>query len=237
MQLNIKLLLTLLMPYDKNSPKGMGKPMKRNSIPLILFLLMIPLFLMGQNKVILLNGESKSYSALSIEKESITIKNDGVNTSLKKSNLLCVVPAKKASFTFLENNGKKLGIKKKDIQNNYQGTDLVKILAYKYYNSEQEAEQIYQLNPIDNITEEEFIVIFDQTQKDILGRTIVSTVVGIVAATAALILGLSSFISTKRDLDALNSLSYQDDISRGIDLSSRNHAIYNQGMLACTASP
>ena len=83
----------------------------------------------GQNRVLLLNGESLDYSSIDIEKEKILVELAGETKSIEKSSILCVVPEKKASFTFLEKNNKKIVFRKKDIQHTFQGTDVVRIVA------------------------------------------------------------------------------------------------------------
>lgn len=198
---------------------------KVNSLIFLMFVIIS--FTLGQNRVLLLNGESLDYSSIDIEKERILVELEGGTKSIEKSSILCVAPETKASFTFLEKNNKKIVFRKKDIQHTFQGTDVARIVAYKFYNSEFGAEELYQHNQDESISKEEFIIIFDETQKKILGRTIVSAALG----TLALVIGIVSLTSTLRDVQQLQDMSFNEPLKMGIphqgwtfDLPVVNHS-------------
>ncbi|MCD4711286.1 MAG: hypothetical protein K8R52_10605 [Bacteroidales bacterium] len=199
-------MVQLSKPYDEKIPRAWVKLMINKAYSLIFFMVIICTSTLGQNRVLFLNGDSLNYSSIDIEKEAIVVESGGEAQSIDKSSILCVVPEKKASFTFLEKNNKKIVFRKKDIQHSYQGTDVVRIIAYKFYNSEFDAEGLFQYNQDESITKEEFVLIFDETQKKILNRTIVT----IVAGTAALLIGVASLISTLSDVQQLQEMSFNE---------------------------
>lgn len=188
----------------KQVPRAWAKFMHKNLSFLVVVLLLISINLSGQSKVMLLDGQTMYYSDMDIEKESVILRWERESSSVLKSSILCVIPEnKKSGYTFMEKNNKKILFGRKLIQNNYQGGDVVKMLGAKYYKSGNAAERIYQLYPVDGVSREAFIAIFNETQKKIKTNTII----GIVASTVALIIGVASLMNS---MNQMGMYSYHD---------------------------
>lgn len=114
----------------------------------------------GQNKILMVNGESTNASSIdgrSTKKGStINLVVDGENKSIPKNNILCVIPDGKKGYTFYSRNNVRTKIPKKDIKNNYQGTDIPNLYAHKYFKSKSDVEKLYKLNSGISLTFDEF---------------------------------------------------------------------------------
>lgn len=157
----------------------------------------------AQNKVLLTDGTSLRPNSIEVEKESVILNIEGERQSISKEKILCVIPEGKTGYTFHQRKNKKLKIKKKDIYYNYEGTDVPRLFAYKYFKTSFDTAQLYRLNPNNTLPEEEFNKVFNQQQKTLNSRLTVSYV----AAGVAFLVGLGSFLATMRDV---NSLSYNN---------------------------
>ena len=157
----------------------------------------------AQNKVLLTNGTSLNSNSIVVEKESVKLDIDGEPQSFGKNEILCIVPEGKTGYTFSARNNKKMKIKKKDIYYDYEGTDIARLFGYKYFKTPFDIAQLYRLNMNNTLSEEEFKNIFNAQQKTLKSRSTIS----LVAAGAALLIGLSSLLITMKDV---NSLSYNN---------------------------
>ncbi|MEZ5195454.1 MAG: hypothetical protein R2764_03370 [Bacteroidales bacterium] len=135
----------------------------------------------GQNKIMMVNGETTNASSIdgrSTKKGStISLVVDGENKSIPKNNILCVIPEGKKGFTFSSRNNVKANIPKKDIKNNYQGTDIPHLYAHKYFKSKLGVEDLYKLNPGMNLSFDDFeSAYYEQEQRLRTRNTINKTV-------------------------------------------------------------
>lgn len=151
----------------------------------------------------LLEGEPLLYSEMDIQKATVVLRWSGKTTNVEKSNILCVIPEnKKSGYTFMVRNNKKMMFGRKFIQNNYQGEDVVKMLAAKHYKSDVAAELVHQQHPVEGVSREGFIALFNETQKKITSSTIVS----LTLASVALILGIVSLMSTLNEMQMYSQI-------------------------------
>ena len=144
--------------------------MKTKVISLIILAMFCNVFSFGQYKVLLENGKSIDVSSLHIVNERVAL---STGQMIDKSDILCIIPEEGRSYTFLKKNDKKTKIQKRDIKNEYQGTDKAKIFAYKYSGVEQNVGQLYVLNSDNSLTEDEFKLAFTQQQGKITIRKVV----------------------------------------------------------------
>ncbi len=157
----------------------------------------------GQNNVLLVNGNSLNASSVKIETGSVALIVGGESRSIPKTDILCIIPAGKKGYTFLQKNNKKVKILKRDITNNYQGKDIARLFAYKYYKMKTDVTQIYDLNLHKDLTVAEFESAYSRQQQKIRSRATTSTILSVVV----MILSVSIIVSTLNDY---NSLSYID---------------------------
>ncbi len=129
----------------------------------------------GQYKVLLTENKSIKASDIEINDGSVVLTRDNNRQTFKKEDVLCIIPDAGKSFTFLERNGKKMKILKRDLDNNFQGEDIARLLAYKYYKSDVDIGQLYSAFPGAGLTMDEFEATFAGQQKKFKKRKIVST--------------------------------------------------------------
>lgn len=149
-------------------------------------------FSFGQYKILLAENKAVEALAIEIEDELIIVSTESGKQVVDKTDVLCVIPESGKSFTFRENNNKKMKILKRDIENGYQGTDRARIFAYKYYKSGADIGKLYLLNSDDDLTEEEFKSAYNKQRKQFKKRTIISASL----AGFAFVIGATTFIST-----------------------------------------
>lgn len=155
----------------------------------------------AQTKVLTTDGKTLNTTSIKSTDNSVILTSAGENKTLSKADILAVVPENGRSYTFKIKNGKKLKIKSKDIYNNYEGADRPRIFAYKYLGSDPNAGQLYVLNSDSELSEVQFKSLFNEQQKKLKTRGIVSMGLAVVA----LILGAASLSSS---LSQANALSY-----------------------------
>jgi hypothetical protein len=170
----------------------------------------------------LTNGSSINANSVSVEKETVVLKVDGTEQVIKKDEILCVIPDGKKGFTFSEKNNKKIKISKKDIYNAYEGTDIPRVFAYKYYKTPYASDQIYNLYGSSQISKDDFIKIFDEQKKTLKNRETISMVAGAVA----LLIGLSSFLSTMNELNSLSNNNLDIISPDVIDIENNTNFVY-----------
>jgi hypothetical protein len=179
---------------------------------LCLFILGIALngFLFGQNKVLLEDGSSMSYSQISISSDLVKISVNGETKSLNKTDILCIIPEKGKSFTFRKTNNMKFKIAKKDLKNDFEGSDIPRLFAYKYYKSNTDVNTLYNLFQDTKLSQIDFEGYYKTQQQKIRSRATTGTVIGVVILAIA-VGGLIRTISTA------NSLSYNPSECPGIN--------------------
>ncbi len=170
-------------------------------ISLFLFGVILNVFALGQYNVSLLNGKSIKASSVEEQKEVVQLTVDSEVKSVKKSDVLIVVPESGKSYTFLNKNNKKIKIPKKDIKEDYEGGDVARIFAYKYLKGDSEVKQLYSLYSGDQLTEEEFALEFNKQQKKIRKRMI--TVWSL--AGFGFIIGVTALISSLNTASAIST--------------------------------
>jgi hypothetical protein len=121
----------------------------------------------AQTKVLTTDGETLIASAIETNKWDIDLTINGETQNILKSNVFAVVPPGKKSFTYTIKKGKKWMLRKKDVRNNYQGTDRPRIYVYKYFGTKTDPEQIYVDNSESGVTLEEFTRIYKEQQQKI----------------------------------------------------------------------
>ena len=196
----------------------MGKNlMKVKIISLVIFAMFCNVFSFGQYNVLLVNGKSLNTSSIKVKKELIVLTADGEEQSIAKEDILCVIPELGRSYSYRKKNNKKIKILKRDIVNKYEGTDIVKLFAYKYYGSTIDIGQLYLLNSDKSPSEEEFKNVFDKQQQKIRSRTIISTTVSVIV----LIIVVPMFIRTLNDVNSLsnNNLDLKDSNKPHLELN------------------
>ena len=167
--------------------------MKTNIISLIIIGLFCNVFSFGQGKVLLENGSYVNMSSIEINGESVTLTTDNKETQkITKAELLVVLPEGEKPYAFLQKNDKKIKFKKDAISKYYQGVDIARLFAYKYYKGIYDVGELYQKNPGYTFSEEEFKNVFDEEQRSLKKRSNISMGVGI----GALVIGSALFIST-----------------------------------------
>lgn len=157
----------------------------------------------AQTKVLTTGGRTFTTPNVAISDESISFAADGKNQTILKNNVLAVVPEGKSAYTFRVKNGKKQTIKKKDMHNNYTGSDKPRMFAYKYMGTESNVSKLYVLNADASMNQDQFKNIFNEQQKKFKTRNVVA----IGAAVLALGVGAASLASANKDASNLqNSL-------------------------------
>lgn len=149
-----------------------------------------------------MNGIVLNSSSIDIDDETVQLEINGSQQNLPVSEVLCLIPDGKPAYTFLIKNNKKFKINPKDIVNNYEGPDLVRLAAYKYYGSDVNIQQIYLDFPDKSISQTDFESLYNEQKKIIRDRVTRSTISSASAASVALIIGASSFLSTMNDLNS-----------------------------------
>ena len=157
--------------------------MKLKTYYFTFFILFCSTLSFAQTKVLTTDGRALVATSVQTNSNNIVATVAGENQTISKSNVLVVVPEGKKGYTFRIKNGKKLKLLKRDIHNNFQGTDIPRMYGYKYLGAKGDFEQIYITNSDTSIPFEEFKTIFKKQQKKIRSRTI-----GSVCASALLIL-------------------------------------------------
>jgi len=176
--------------------------MKKLNIVILTFLF-LSTYCLSQNTIKLINGESVSASSIEYSKNSDICKLNG-SEDIAKDQILCIIPDGKAAFTFHHKKNRKYKIAKRDIENNYNDKDLAKVYAYKYYKSEKSINELFNLNPNNSLSEEEFTELFNKQHKKIKGRTTTTITLCIVA----FVVGLGSLLSSLEDKDTLDGYSH-----------------------------
>lgn len=180
--------------------------MKKQFLSLLIFTLFSTLLAFGQNKVLLVNGESLDATTFKSETESVSVTVNSETKTIPKSEILCIIPAGKKGYTFSLKNNKKLKILGRDISNNYKGADKARIFAYKYHRSTANVGELYKLNSDSNLSEEEFRIIFNTMQRKIKSRGTTGLIISIVA----LAIVIPVFISTLSDAQAVSYNNIDD---------------------------
>ncbi len=170
--------------------------MKRISI-ICFFMIACISYSFAQYKVLTTKGNSIKASGIEIRDQTVDLTTSGGDQTIDKTDILCVIPESGKTFTFREKNNKKMKILKKDLENNYKGSDIARIFAYKYYKSNPDIGQLYQLYPEAGLTESEFEAAFIKQQKKFKKRTIVS----------ASILGFTLIITSAVFITTVNEAS------------------------------
>ena len=137
--------------------------MKTKVIHLIIIGLFCNGFSYGQSKVLLENGSFINMSSIEISDESVTLLVDNETQTITKEELLCVFPEGKKPYAFRQKTDKKLKFKKKIISKNFQGVDIARLFAYKYYNNERGYQiigELYNKKSESSFSEEEFERVF-----------------------------------------------------------------------------
>lgn len=214
----------------KQVPKAWAKSMKTKVISLIIIGLLCNSFSYGQTKVLLENGSILNVSAVVIEDESIIINADNETKSISKSEVLCIIPEKKKAYTFRQKTNKKFKIRKKDIANNYQGEDLARVYAYKYYNNVKGYEiigDLYKKNLESKLSEEEFNIIFREQHKKITKGVIT----GWIVSGVVFVISLNLMFSILNDIDqySYNNLDVIESNNQYLEIN--NVKFYNNYLL------
>lgn len=194
-------LIKGLLLYDQNKSQGHGHYLMKKAFYLFILGITLSILSFGQNKVLLENGSSMSFSHMSFDRDLINIDVNGERRSINKTDILCIIPEKGKSYTFRKTNNMKFKIAKKDIKADYQGADIARIFAYKYYKSKTEASELYKLYSGINITQFDFESYYHAQQQKIRSRATTSTVIAVVI----LAISVGNLI---RVLGEVNSLSY-----------------------------
>ncbi len=182
-------------------PRAWAGKMKKVILNLVIVMMFASILSIGQNNVLLVNGNSLNASSVKIETGSVALIVGGESRSIPKTDILCIIPAGKKGYTFLQKNNKKVKILKRDITNNYQGKDIARLFAYKYYKMKTDVTQIYDLNLHKDLTVAEFESAFSRQQQKIRSRATTSTIL----STVLLIIVVAELVST---IGQANSLSY-----------------------------
>lgn len=158
----------------------------KNLTIIIISAVLISTLSFGQNKIIMVNGETTNASSIdgrSTKKGStISLVVDGENKSIPKNNILCVIPEGKKGFTFSSRNNVKSKIPQKDIKNNFQGTDIPHLYAHKYFKSKLGVEDLYKLNPGINLTFNDFESAYYEQQQKLRTRNTINKTVSTVSS-------------------------------------------------------
>lgn len=170
---------------------------------LVVIGLFFNVLLFGQNKVMLTNGTIYNSSSIDVNKETVQLNVDGQTLSVTTKEILYIIPEGKAAYTFWEKNNKKMKISKKDIYYDFEGTDIARIFAYKYYKTPYDINQLYSLNPNTKLLKEDFTNVFNEQQKTFKKRG----TIGWIASGVVLLIGLGVFVGAMNDL---NSISYNN---------------------------
>ena len=148
--------------------------MKIKIYGLTFFILFCSIQSFAQTKVITTDGRTLNVTSVQTNDNNIVTTVAGENQTISKSNVLVVVPEGKKGYTYRAQNGKKLKIRKRDINNNYQGKDIPRIYAYKYLGTQGDIHKIYITNSDTSLSFEEFKTIFNKQQKKLRTGNIVS---------------------------------------------------------------
>ncbi len=172
--------------------------MKLKVVNLIIVLVFCNVLSYGQFTVLLVNGKSLNSSSISIKDDPVSLVVDNESQSVSKTEILCIIPEGKKSYTFSSRNNKKVKIKKRFISNDYQGTDIARIFAFKYYKNTDDPGELYRANSASTISEEEFIYAFNKQHKKITtgkvaGIVILSISVGMLVTTVNEIISLNNY--------------------------------------------
>jgi len=186
-----------------NKSQRHGQKFMKKTILMIITGIICTLLSYGQNKVLLENGNSVVYSAISIENERVKVYVNGETQFFKKADILCIVPKKGKSYSFREKDNRKTKISKKDIKHDYQGSDIPRLFAYKYYKSKTDVNTLY--NKYQNITLSQFDFegYYKTQQKKIRSRATTGTIIGVVI----LAISVGGLIRT---ISNANEVSYND---------------------------
>jgi len=139
----------------------------------------------GQNKVLLENGNSVVYSNISIENDRIKVYVNGETQYFNKTDILCIIPERGKSYTFRKKDNRKIKIAGKDIKNDYQGSDIPSLFAYKYYKSNTDVSALYKLFQDTEMTQFDFEGYYKTQQKRIRSRATTSTIIAVVVLAIA----------------------------------------------------
>jgi len=138
------------------------------------FILFCSTLSLAQTKVLTTDGRALLATSVQANNNNIVATVAGENQTILKSNVLVVVPEGKKGYTFRIKNGQKLKIRKRDINNNYQGKDIPRIYAYKYLGIRGDVNKIYSTNSDTSLSFEEFKTIFNKQQQKMRTGNIVS---------------------------------------------------------------
>ncbi len=163
--------------------------MKTKVIHLIIAGLFCNVYSYGQSKVLLENGSFINMSSIEIDDKSVTLIVDNETQTISKEELLCVFPEGTKPYAFRQKNDTKSKLKKKIISNNFQGVDIAKLFAYKYYNNERGYQiigELYKKNSESPFSEEEFERVFREQHRQITKSKVTGYIVGGLAISIAL---------------------------------------------------
>jgi hypothetical protein len=184
------------MPNDLISPKGMGiKMMKTRIIPLIISGMLFNVFIYGQVRICLTNGQSINNVKMEIGQNAAVLIKDSLPKTIAMKDILYIIGGDGNCYTYKIKNDRKMKIRKSLICDNYLGTDRARIFAAKYDGTRPDVKELYILNSDENISEADFTKAFTAQQKKY------SRAKGI--AFSSFILSLGAFIAA---LSQLNSI-------------------------------
>ncbi|MCD4697831.1 MAG: hypothetical protein K8S16_16520 [Bacteroidales bacterium] len=178
------------------------------------------ILLFGQSKLLLENGSFVIFTHISIDSEQVKVNVNGETRLFSKTDILCIIPERGKSYTFRKKNNIKFKIAPKDIKNNYNGADIPRLFAYKYYKSNTDVSEVYKLFQDTKLSLFNFESYYNAQQQKIRSRATTATVLSVVL----LAIAVGGFIRT---LNTANSLSYNHiDVPNTYDLEMNNNAIW-----------
>jgi len=160
--------------------------MKTKILILTFLSLSLCLISLGQNKVLLTNGQTFNSIDIKSGKSSVDLSNDSIKQTIQKKDILCVIPEKGKCFTYKMKNSKTLKLARKFATQNTQGVERARLFARKYYGTKANISELYLLNGDKSISEADFTKEYKKTQSRITTSNVL--------AIGAFIIGLSSFI-------------------------------------------
>lgn len=187
------------MPYDQNKSQGHGHYQMKKTLGLFILAITLCSITIGQNKILLENGSSMNYSGISVEKDLVKVTVNGEIRSIAKTDVLCVIPEKGRSFTFMKKNNVKFKIAKNDMKNGYEGADIARIFAYKYYKSDTDISAIHKIFQGIELTLSDFETYFNTQQRKIRSRATTATIIGVVV----LVISVGGLVRVLGDANAV----------------------------------
>ena len=173
----------------------------KKGILLIICVIICNVLSFGQNKLILENGNSMVYSSISLANDEVKVEVNGEIKTLNKSDILCIVPNKGKSYTFRKKDNRKIKIAKKDIKHDYDGSDIPRLFAYKYFKSKTDVNTLYNKYQNIKLSQFDFEGYYKTQQRRIRARATTGTVIAVVV----LVISVGSLIRT---IGNVNAVSY-----------------------------